>query len=404
MLSILYFFDSGARFSSATSCSYAHMPLRLPPRPSIMPTNRAAWQPAKKAPLLEVKAAPYPPPKANRIVVKNGAVAVNPIDWLIQSKGDIMFTWLKYPFVLGSDVAGEVVEVGKNVTRFQVGDRVLGFARGTDEKVNDSSEGAFQEYTVLVPDLTAHIPSSLSFESAAVIPLGLATAGAGLFQQDQLGLQLPTSPARPPTGQTVLIWGGSTSVGSNAIQLAVAAGYEVFTTASRKNFEYAAKLGAAKVFDYRSGSVTQDIIRAFKGRTSAGALAIGQGGAEACMEVLDHVQGRKFIALASYPVPQEEPKRLVMLRTIIFFVSWIISFKFKGLLKGIKSNFIFATSVNHNGIGKALFVDFLPDALRAGEFVPAPDAQVAGKGLESIQTAFEQQKQGVSAKKIVVSL
>jgi NADPH:quinone reductase-like Zn-dependent oxidoreductase len=144
-----------------------------------------------------------------------------------------MFTWLKHPSILGYDVAGEVVEVGKDVTRFQVRDRVVGFAVGTDGKVNDPAEGAFQEYVVLRPDLTSPIPSSLSYEAASVIPLGLSTAAAGLFQKDTLALHLPSLSPKP-TGQTLIVWGGSTSVGCNAIQLGVAAGHEVFTTYSAR--------------------------------------------------------------------------------------------------------------------------------------------------------------------------
>jgi NADPH:quinone reductase-like Zn-dependent oxidoreductase len=195
-----------------------------------------------------------------------------------------MYTHLKYPFVLGLDVAGEVVKVGKNVKRFQVGDRVLGFCRGVDEKVNSSAEGAFQNYTVLQTDLTSHIPSSVTYESASVVPLGVATAAAGLFQNDQLGLQYPTVPSKP-TGETLLVWGGSTSVGCNTIQLAVAAGYEVFTTSSPRNFDYVQKLGASRVFDYNSKTAVQDIISAFKGKKAAGAMAIGKGAAEACMNI-----------------------------------------------------------------------------------------------------------------------
>jgi NADPH:quinone reductase-like Zn-dependent oxidoreductase len=82
---------------------------------------------------------------------------------------------------------------------------------------------------VLLEDMTSQIPDDLSFEQAAVLPLGLSTAVSGLFLKDQLGLQLPAADKGEERGKTVLIWGGSTSVGSNAIQLAVATGYEVIT-------------------------------------------------------------------------------------------------------------------------------------------------------------------------------
>jgi hypothetical protein len=151
-----------------------------------MPSNTAAWL-QEKGPL-EVKSAPYSPPQDNEIVVKNCAVAINPVDWMKQEMGNIIFSHVKYPFVMGNDTAGEVVEVGTGVTRFKVGDRVVGHAVGMDPKVNRSAEGAFQTYTVLRAHMTSPIPSTLSYENAAVIPLGLSTAACGLFEKDQLAL------------------------------------------------------------------------------------------------------------------------------------------------------------------------------------------------------------------------
>jgi NADPH:quinone reductase-like Zn-dependent oxidoreductase len=77
-------------------------------------------------------------------------------------------SWIKYPFVMGSDLAGEVVEVGKGVTRFKVGDRVIGHAVGMDPKSNKSSEGAFQEYTIIRANMASPIPSSMPYENACV--------------------------------------------------------------------------------------------------------------------------------------------------------------------------------------------------------------------------------------------
>jgi hypothetical protein len=74
------------------------------------------------------------------------------------------------------------------------------------------------------------------------------------------------------------------------------------------------------------------------------------------------------------------------------------------MIKGIKSNFIFGSSIAHNAVGKAIYVDFLPKALETGGFVPAPEPLVAGQGIESIQTAFGIRQNGMSAKKVVVTL
>ena len=153
-----------------------------------MPSNRAAWLTAKSVRPLEVKPAPYTPPGESEIVVKNGAIAVNPIDWYKQVVGDLLFSHIKYPFILGSDLAGEVVEVGKGVARFKVGDHVLGHAVGMDARSNRSAEGAFQEYAVVRANLASPIPSSMPYESACVLPLCLSTAACGLFQKDYLAL------------------------------------------------------------------------------------------------------------------------------------------------------------------------------------------------------------------------
>jgi NADPH:quinone reductase-like Zn-dependent oxidoreductase len=223
-------------------------------------SNSAAWQVAPEANPLEVKPAPYRSPLETEIVIKNKAVAINPVDWAIQKMGSKFFPWIVYPTILGQDVAGEVVEVGSGVTRLKIGDRVVGCANGVTAK--DPYQRGFQNYVVLQSSKTAGIPNSLRYENVAVLPLGLITAARGLFMKDQLALQLP-SLSPNPTGKAVLIWGGGTSVGSNAIQLAVAARYEVITTASSKNFDYVKKLGASQAFDYNSPTGIDDIVMAF---------------------------------------------------------------------------------------------------------------------------------------------
>ncbi len=173
-----------------------------------MPSNTAAWLSAPKVKSLEVKSAPYTSPRENEIVIRNGAVATNPIDWVKQDMGSMVFSWIKHPFITSTDVAGEVVEIGKGVTRFNVGDRVVGHTAGVNESRNNPAEGAFQLYTVLLAYMTTPIPSALSYERAAVMPLGRSTAACGMFQKDQLALQHPSVPPKP-TGKTPIVWGGS---------------------------------------------------------------------------------------------------------------------------------------------------------------------------------------------------
>lgn len=338
-------------------------------------SNLAAWIEVEKENPLVVKPSVYTSPNAKEITIKNGALGINPMDWLIQLLGSALFDWIEYPFVGGSDVAGEVVEVGSAVTRFKVGDRVVGHAFGFSSK--NTPESAFQTYTVLQEHMVSAIPNSLSYESAAVIPLGLSTAACGLFQKDYLGLQYPsTTPIS--TGKTLLIWAGSSSVGANAIQLAVAAGYEVFTTASPKNFDFVKKLGASQAFDYKSETITEDLIKAFKGKKCAGALAILPGSDKVCLEVVAKSEGDKFVAMC-LPPPWEVPA-------------------------GVEAKFVFGGSLKDNEVGGIIYEQYLPKALAEGKFIAAPEPFVAGKGLESIQAAQDIHMKGVSAKKVVVSL
>ena len=369
-----------------------------------MPSNHAAWLTSKSVKPLEVKPAPYTSAGENEIVVKNGAIAINPLDWLKQTAGNLMFSWIKYPFIMGSDLAGEVVEVGKGVTRFNVGDRIVAHAVGMDQRSNKSSEGAFQEYTVVRSKLASPIPDSLSYEDACVLPLCLSTASCGLFQKDFLALPYPTT-APQVSGKTVLVWGGSTSVGCNAIQLAVAAGHEVIATASPKNFEYLKKLGAVGVYDYRSKTVVKDIIEAFHDRECAGAIAIGTGSAKACIEIVAASKGKKFVAQASVDLPEKKPTSTM---EWVSFGASIglsnVSLAVKSRIKGVSTKFIFGSDPMANEIGTAIYEDFLPAALAESKYIAAPKPLVVGKGLEFVQKAMDMNMKGVSAKKVVVSL
>ncbi len=370
-----------------------------------MPSNKAAWliQPKSSSPL-EVKEAPYTAPNAGEVVVKVHAVAINPIDWFKAGKGfTFVFTWIKLPSIQGTDLAGEVVEVGPGVSRLKVGDRVLSFALGVNKDFNTSAKCAFQLYTVCLDNMTSQIPDSMSYEEASVLPLGMTTAACALFQSDQLNLQLPTIP-RTPTGKSVLIWGGSTSVGCNAIQLAVAAGCEVVTTCSPRNFALCKRLGASQCFDYNSKTIVPDLIKTLKGTDLAGALSVGVNSDGPCFEVVNKCKTGKFVSMISFPRQDPEPKILVLPRTLAFFASWFVSTTIRTRMRGIGWKIVVVDKVAHNGIGTAMYADFLPKALAEGLYVASPEPEIVGKGLEHVQTAYKRQENGMSAKKAVVSV
>ena len=341
-----------------------------------MPSNSAAWLVAEKVKPLEIKDAPYTSPGDNEILVKNAAVAVNPVDWVLQEAA--IFP-LQYPNIQGEDIAGEVVEVGNSVTNFKKGDRVLGFATGTtDRKPN---QGAFQQYTIIHPELASVIPDTLAFDRAAVLPLCVATAAAALYQDSHLHLQYPSLNAKS-LDKSLFIWGGASSVGSNGIQLAVASGYKVLTTASSKNFDYVKKLGASQVFDYNKDSVIEDVVAALD-NSSTEVVGIfdavnANGAVEACVELSSRAKAKLFIATVRQP-PKDLPS-------------------------GVEVKYCMARGITDNDVAKAVFGDFLPKALADGKYMAAPDPHVVGKGLENVQAGFDMLKAGVSAKKVVITL
>lgn len=339
-----------------------------------MASNTAAYITAAKARPLEVKQASIVEPGTNQILVKNHAIAINPIDYKLQALTVYPIT---YPAILGQDVAGEVVSVGSDVTRFNPGDRVIGIAAGFATKKD--SDKAFQHYTILETNLACHIPDNTTFERAVVLPLAITTAAAGLFQPDFLNLQLPSIETASQSEEVVLVWGGASSVGSAAVQLAKVAGYKVIATASTKNFKQVKGLGAEEVFDYKDESVVKHLLTAIGESTLAGIFdAVGGAAWAPCTEVASRARGSKFIAtaVARFPDPPE----------------------------GISMKQVFSLSVMTNHVGKAIWEDFLPAALKAGSMIPFPEPVVAGHGLESIQTGIDLLGRGVSAQKVVVTL
>ena len=137
-------------------------------------TNQAAWQKAPGQPLrIGVTALPHL--AANEILIRNAAIAINPLDWILQDVA--LLPWLDYPAILGSDVSGEVAAVGGAVERFKVGDRVIGQAVGTT--VNQPAQGAFQHHTIVLDHMAAPIPNNMPSLMRQSSRLALAPPQAG---------------------------------------------------------------------------------------------------------------------------------------------------------------------------------------------------------------------------------
>jgi NADPH:quinone reductase-like Zn-dependent oxidoreductase len=195
--------------------------------------------------VLELQEVEKPTPNDNEVLIKIHAAAANPADWHLM-RADPFLARLQNGLLkpkhtrLGSDVAGRVEAIGKNVTQFQIGDEVFG-------ELPLNSLGSFAEYVCVQEEFLALKPANLSFEQAAAVPLAAFTALQGLRDKGQI-----------KAGQKVLINGASGGVGTFAVQIAKAFGTEVTGVCSTQNLELVRSIGADHVIDYTKEDFTNN--------------------------------------------------------------------------------------------------------------------------------------------------
>jgi len=177
---------------------------------------------------------PDPELGENDVLVQVYAAGVNPVDFRIKNGEFKLVVPYRFPLILGNDVAGVVVQVGRRVGRFKIGDEI--YARPPEDRI-----GAFAELIALNEDAVAIVPKRITMEEAASIPLAGLTAWQALVETANL-----------KTGQKVLIHAGSGGVGAFAIQLAKHLGATVATTTSTANLDLVKSLGADIAIDYKT--------------------------------------------------------------------------------------------------------------------------------------------------------
>jgi NADPH:quinone reductase-like Zn-dependent oxidoreductase len=188
--------------------------------------------------VLQLAEVEKPAPKDNEVLVKIYATSVVKEDPDMRaSPGFNGFLKPTHP-ILGQELAGEIEAVGKNVARFKPGDQVYGIVMF----------GTYAEYKCMPEDGALAIkPANLSYEEAASVPNGALTALP--FLRDQAHIH---------SGQSVLIYGASGSVGAAAVQLARYYGAKVTAVCSTSNLEWVRSLGAEQVIDYTREDFTQN--------------------------------------------------------------------------------------------------------------------------------------------------
>ena len=227
-----------------------------------------------------VRAVELPEPAVGEhdVLVRIHAASVNPVDFKIREGKLKPVLRLRPPFVLGSDMAGEIVRVGARVRDFKPGDAVYG-------RANKLRIGTFAEYIAISEDDIAHKPASLDMVAAASLPLAGLTAWQAFTEQFKLH-----------RGHRVLIHAGSGGVGTLAIQLAKHLGAFVATTTSTANVGWVKSLGADEVIDYRK----QD----FASELSGYDLVLDTLGGEALEKSFDVLKpGGTIISISGPPDP-----------------------------------------------------------------------------------------------------
>ena len=259
---------------------------------------------------------PMPELRDDEVLVQVHAAGVNLIDAKIRNGEFKLFLPYRTPFVLGHDVAGEVVKVGRNVRQLKLGDEV--YSRPDDLRI-----GTFAEFVPVKEASLALKPKNLTMEDAASVPLVALTVWQALVEKAKL-----------KKGQKVFIQAGSGGVGTFAIQLAKHLGATVATTTSTGNVAWVKSLGADVVVDYKK----DDFEKVLSGYD---VVLNSQDGKtlEKSLNVLK--PGGKLISISGPPDPAfaEEIKAPWFLKQVMRALSFGTRRKAKGL--GVGYSFLF---------------------------------------------------------------
>ena len=165
-----------------------------------------------------------------QVLIEIYATTASSADQLVRSGAFKQVLPIRFPHILGVEVAGIVRAAGVHVSQLKIGDRVMGLAR---------AGGGYADFAALEENGAVVIPPELSFQEAAALPASSLTAWQSLFQYGKLH-----------SGQRILIHAGAGGVGHLAVQLAKQHGAHVIATARTPNHEFVRQLGADEVMDY----------------------------------------------------------------------------------------------------------------------------------------------------------
>lgn len=332
-------------------------------------------------------------PNAGEVLIKINSTAINPVDWKMRDFNKYIKS---YPAICGSDAAGEVVSEGPMNKKFNKGDRV--FFQG---KIGTPESSTFQQYCVMPADLVAKTPQNVTDDEAAGVSLASLAVITGLYHESG-GRPIKPCPWEQGgdsagKGKSIIILGGSSSVGQYAIQLARLSGFStIVTNASSKHIDYLKSLGATHVLDRATASV-DDYVDAALGQGHAlhflyDAIS-GDDTQLLAVQILQSAYSKTSDAasqiIISVYMIKDEAKKLAEQHEPQVAINFILGLGSAPEIRPLAAPFMQALGGDNGWLAKGLFRPNKP--------------QVVKGGLGALEEALALNKKGVSGVKVVIN-
>ncbi|KAH6618425.1 hypothetical protein C7974DRAFT_30314 [Boeremia exigua] len=333
----------------------------------------------KNTPRLVVEHISAPKPADHELLVKVSHAGQNPTD--VQCLDSNAFG---DGAVLGCDFVGPVEDVGEEVTKAAKGDVVAGLVWGGEIR----GLGAYSQYSIANESISFKVPQSITPAEAATVPLASTTAWLALFSKDSLHVD-----RRSGKETTILVWGGSSSVGLYAIQFAALHGFKVVTTCSPRHFDRVKSLGADHAFDYRAKDVVSSIKKAVPGLGYVfDTIGASQSSATASQVIGE--QGGVLCTVRPGKADTEGVTERTKVTDVLVWTAFLKDHRY--------GDFFWPASKDDHELASELFQN-LPNWLETGTIKPSVPELL--DGLESVPVGFQKHRDGkISGYKIVYKL
>eukprot|EP00523_Entomoneis_sp_CCMP467_P018098 CAMPEP_0168811892 /NCGR_PEP_ID=MMETSP0726-20121227/4359_1 /TAXON_ID=265536 /ORGANISM="Amphiprora sp., Strain CCMP467" /LENGTH=340 /DNA_ID=CAMNT_0008863969 /DNA_START=65 /DNA_END=1087 /DNA_ORIENTATION=+ len=306
-----------------------------------------------------------PVPTNNEVLVQVEASAINPVDWKMAEYGFLLPSKEPVPVALGCDIAGTVLACPSDESL--VGKRIISYL-GASKMLHALDKGAFTEKVLVEKDLIAEIPSDMTFAQGASLPVGALTAKLLVTEHTA-------------AKDWLLVWGASSSVGFNVVQIAKKEGYKVIAVASSNHEKTMEELGADGFVDYRSDDVEAKVE----------ALVSGQEGK--LNGAVDCIGAPSTFGTAAKLVKKlgNHDDALVVSTTIAMGLTDV---------EGVARRPVDLGTANDEPQSRQNVSTWLKEIV---DLKPMPIHSVPGPfSAETVEKAFQINKEGVSGKKVVI--